>query len=173
MNKYHKDTMIFQFALMNDEIEDWLAFTDGLIEKWESMTFDSSKLSDDNYLYSFFKNSFEFRLATLLMMDGLLPESARIAYGTSIVEAQYDLKNKKIVCPNIFVNGDKRGRKSSHRNKIKRIKDVRFKIEQGVSLKQTYQEVANKYHKSTDTIRRDYERWYKDHGDNYKKMMGK
>ncbi len=170
MSRFTHDTMTFKFAYQNNEIEDWLTFANDLIERRESMSFDIKQSDKIDYLKTFFTQPFEFRLATFMLMNRLLPDSARQAYGFCIIKSQFILKDKKVVCPSLFVNGQTKGRKGIHKEKLNRNRIVIEMIKQGKPLKEVCELVADKYNKSPDTIRREHERWYQANGKIYEKM---
>lgn len=168
-NKFHMGTMIYKFAYYHDELDEWLSFAEELIERWESMTFDHKKSDEAEYLKSFFTIPFEFRLATFMLMDNFLPESARIAYGYSILDAQLFLKDKNVICPSLHIEAKPKGRKRNHKEKLARGRLVIELIKEDKPLKEVYETVAEKFNKSPETIRREYERWYAKNGKSYEK----
>jgi len=128
------------------------------LDKIKGLKFNDDEANNSEHIKLFFEDDYEFEIAGLLLIDGLLPVQAREAYVQCVFNAQVCLSNKKVVCEELFVQPNKRGRKSIKNEMKQRIEDVQKAIDSGVSVTESYKLVAPKYNKSPDTIRRSFER---------------
>lgn len=128
------------------------------LDRIKDLKFNDDEANNSEHIKLFFKDDYDFEIAGLLLIDGLLPIQAREAYVQCVFNAQVFLSDKNIVCEALFILPNKRGRKSI-KNEIKqRIGDVQEALNNGLSITESYKLVASKYNKSVETIRRDFER---------------
>lgn len=139
---------IWKFAYTHDELDDWLPYAEDLIRMWSIKNKGEVK----------FQNSFEIIIAAYLLKDDLLPVSAKVAFATSMLEAVNDATNAKIHFKSLHILPPKPGRKEHRTETFIRCREVRILVEGGSTATDAYRVVAEKYFKSPDTIRRDYER---------------
>lgn len=139
---------IWKFADAGDELDDWLPYAEDLIEKWSGQ--DKSEV--------YFNGTFEIVLASLLLMDGLLPASARHAFARLTLDVIDEAEDKRCFLSSLGMRPPRPGRQEDLRAKGYRIHKVRELIKAGHKSTDAYDLVAKEVHKSPDTVRRDYER---------------
>ena len=148
---FSSEHAIWKFADAGDELDDWLPYAEDLVRKW------SIQNSDDVS----FQNKFDFTLAALLLEDDLLPASARVAFAKVMLEVMDEAIGKKLRFKALNIYPPKPGRKGSRVEILSRFREVKALIQEGASTTVAYKVVAEKYFKSPETIRRDYERLVK------------
>lgn len=139
---------IWQFANAGDELDDWLPHAEDLIRKWSSQ----------NNQEVGFESTFEIIIATYLLIDDLLPASARVAFAKVMLESINEATNKKLPLKCLHISPPKPGRKENRSEIFSRFHEVKTLIRDGKTATEAYKVVAKKRYKSPDTIRRDYER---------------
>ena len=97
-----------------------------------------------------------------MLADGILPTEASHAFGLKSVEILCELLEKKYKLDCLGITSPSRGRKTEKNNHLLIIRNVASLKLQGHSATDAYRHVAQKQHKSEDTIRRIYERHNKD-----------
>lgn len=142
------DHEIWKFANAGDELDDWLCYAEDLIEQWASQSENEIK----------FKTTFEIILASLLLMDDLLPQAARKAFAGLTLETITEIKNKKVAIECLHITPPPPGRKEDLHAKGQILFGVRSLLKTGLSKTEAYEVVAAQHFKSPDTIRRMYER---------------
>ena len=142
---------IFKRAWLLETLDEWLPLAENLVEKWATQSRDEIK----------FETTFEITIASLLLIDDLLPPSARQAFAMLTLDVINEAKSKNIVLATLQFAPPTQGRKKGRTTGNNRLRDVRDLIDSGMNVTQAYELVANKYHKSPSTIRRDFERWKK------------
>jgi len=149
---------IWKFAQYWDELDDWLPYAEWLIEKWSNQSVDEIELS----------TTFEIIIASYLLMDDLLPASAKKAMAYLVLETISQVTEKKIAVKCLHIQTPGQGRKENKAFKFMMIHRVRTLLESGASKTEAYNTVATELSRSPDTIRRAYERHIKmkpKHGD--------
>ncbi len=77
---------IWKFAQYWDKLDDWLPYAESLIEKWFNQIVDEIELS----------TTFEIIIASYLLMDDLLPASAKKAMAYLVLETISQVTEKKL-----------------------------------------------------------------------------
>ncbi|WP_158675241.1 hypothetical protein [Thiohalobacter thiocyanaticus] len=142
------DHEIWKFAYAGDELDDWLPYAADLVATWTSQSQNEVK----------FKTTFEIILASLLLMDDLLPPSARKAFAVLTAETITEIENKKVVIECLHITPPPPGRKEDTHFRAQVLFAVQQLLKTGLSKTEAYEAIATKHHKSPDTIRRMYER---------------
>lgn len=132
-------------------MDDWLPQAENLVQEW------SSKNSDEVT----FRGTFEIILAALLLEDDLLPASARVAFAKRMLSTINEAESNQLRLESLYIHPPKPGRKKSDTEFVVRFHEIRKLTYEGISLTEAYKAVAEKYFKSPDTIRREYERFRK------------
>lgn len=140
--------VIWKIANIYGELDDWLPHAEYLIGEWSIQNSDTVE----------FKNTREIIIAGWLLEDDLLPASARAAFARLMLKTINEADDKKIRLDCLHIKPPKPGRKENRGEAFTRIRAVRLLIQEGISYTEAYGIVAEKHHKSPDTIRRDYER---------------
>lgn len=148
---FSSETALWKLANARDELDDWLPYAEDLINKW-------SNQSSDQIEYS---SAFQISLAALLLKDNLLPASARSAFADLMLKAMYEADRDKQRIKCLHIEPPKPGRKNNRDEIAARYFEVHSLIEDGMACSDAYSKVAEKYFKSPDTVRRDYERLIK------------
>jgi len=143
---FTSEHQIWKFAYAGDELDDWLPYAEDLVEEWST---------EEEVV---FKNTFDIILASYLLMDGLLPPSARKAFSELIFSVISESKEKKIALKSLHITPPKPGRKSDRNLEFHILRNVIEHLKQGLSKGEAYELVSLKYFKSTDTVRRMFER---------------
>jgi len=159
VNDFSKKSPIFTKEVDFDPFE--IEYAIDYLDRIKDLKFNDDEANTPEHIKLFFEDDYEFEIAGLLLIDGLLPVQAREAYVQCVFNAQVCLSDKKVVCEELFVQPNKRGRKSIKDEMNQRIKSVQKAINSGASITESYQLVATKYNKSVDTIRRSFERYKK------------
>lgn len=151
---------IWRFAYVADRLDDWLLYAEELVQKWSIQDKNEIELQKD----------FDLVIASLLLKDGLLPASANAAFADAVLsEIAKAAANEAIV--KRLCNPEKPGRKKiSKQEAFHRSWAVTQRIREGMTASAAYKEVAEKYCKAPDTIRREYERAQKER--NKRKVAG-
>jgi hypothetical protein len=136
---------IWKFADFHDELDDWLPYAEELVKKCSSQ--ESIQ----------FRTEFDIRLASYLLMDNLLPSAARTAYAEMVLKTMWEASEKKLNLEALHISAPEPGRKKSVEI-WRRNRDMWSLLKQGRSRSSAYEEVAAKFFKSVDTVRRDFER---------------
>lgn len=140
---------IWKFCQAGDELDDWLPYAEGLVEKWSNQSRDEVE----------FSSTFELIIAAYLLEDNLLPAQARSAFARVMLETIGEVDEAKISVKCLHIEPPKPGRKQIDRTAFFfRMREVMSLIESGMTTTEAYKVVAEKSFKSPDTIRRDYER---------------
>lgn len=145
---FSSEHAIWKFARAGDELEDWLGHAEWLVDEWSSLSSDEVK----------FQNTFDIILAALLLEDGLLPASARVAFGKLMMDTIYEAQVSKIKIKCLHIAPQKPGRKENRRVTFSMFHEVKTLIQEGKTATEAYKVVAKNRFKSIDTIRREYER---------------
>jgi len=148
------DHEIWKFANTEDELDDWLPYAADLVEKWASQSENEVK----------FKTTFEIILASLLLMDDLLPPAARKAFAGLTLETITEIENKKVAIECLHITPPPPGRKKDLHARGSILRGVHSLLKTGLSKTEAYEVVAAQHFKSPDTIRRMYERALKRRG---------
>lgn len=155
---------VWKYANYVGELDDLIPYIEDLIDKWSSQN--SSEVCFTSYN--------EITIAMYLLKDGLLPYSARIALSNVMIDTINEAIRNKLRIKSLFIEPPKPGRKDDDTTFFIRRTEVYELIKEGKSSTEAYKIVAEKHFKSTDTIRRDYERFllrnpeYKRPGDSKK-----
>ena len=141
---HHK---IWQFAVAGDELDDWLSEAEELMQKWSNQNSDEVSFQ-----------TFDVILAAYLLKDNLLPASARDAFAELMMSVIIEAREKKLRIECLHIEPPKPGRKENRTERFIRLHEVRMLIKNGKTATEAYQIIADKFNKSPDTIRREYER---------------
>lgn len=137
---------IFKVAAYFEEIDDWLPYAEDKVNQWMTLN-DPAK----------FNSTFEIQLACLMLKDNLLPQSAIDGMALLVMESIHEAKEKKLRIDALKIQPPKPGRKAAEYISTA-LYEVHDLIKTGISKSVAYAEVAEKFHKAPDTIRREYER---------------
>lgn len=143
--------MIWKWACQGDGLNDWLPYAEELVNKWASQSDEEVK----------FESEFDIRIAAFLLVDDLLPSPARRAFGNLMLHTMAEAKTKKLTLTTLGIRPPRPGRKEDRTAIFIRNRAVIELIEQGRSKQDAYELAAKQFHKSPDTLRRDYERYLK------------
>lgn len=143
--------VIWKAANLAGELDDWLPYAEELIYEW----------SNQNTGEVAFKSTWEIIVASWLLADDLLPASAKAAFAKLMLETISEADSKKIRLDCLYIKPPKPGRKENRGETFTRYREVRDLVQNGNSATEAYRIVAEKHHKSIDTIRREYERQIK------------
>lgn len=141
--------VIWKAAFLAGELNDWLPHAEYLISKWSNQ---------DNSGEVVFNTTWEIIIAAWLLADDLLPAPAKTAFAKLMLHTVSEAENKKIRLDCLHIKPPKPGRKEDRDEAYTRFRAVRLLIQEGKSHTEAYRIVAEKHHKSPDTIRREYER---------------
>ncbi|TQE99575.1 MAG: hypothetical protein FKY71_07875 [Spiribacter salinus] len=144
---FDRHHMIWRWADHWDELGDWLPAAKDLVSRW----------ADQSPQEVEFRNDFELRVACFLLYDNLLPESAAKALSFLFLETMSEARDKGYRLDRLHVIPEKRGRKRDV-SRMYRQWELRELLKAGTPKMEAYSQIAEKYAKSTDTIRREYER---------------
>ncbi len=133
------------YAADND---DWILYAEDLILKWSAQK--TNEVS--------FRNTDEIIIAAFLLVDGLLPSSAIVAFSHTMLGAIKEAEDNKLHLSCLHVHPPKPGRKENREQTFIRFDEVRTLIQDGKTATEAYKVVAEKHYKSPDTIRREFER---------------
>lgn len=147
---FSSEHMIWKWADWWAELDDWLPYAEDLVREWANQSSDKIK----------FATEFEIRIASFLLMDDLLPLPAKKAFGELVLDAMFEAKNKKLTIESLRIHPPPPGRKKDKQAFFSRNRAVIELLEKGHQKQEAYKVVANQFHKSQDTIRRDYERYF-------------
>lgn len=142
---------IYKYASRADRLDDWLPYAEKLVETWS--TLDGDEVN--------FTSIHEIVIASLLLKDDLLPSPARKAFAELMLKTLNEVEASKLRVDCLHISPPKPGRSSKRFEILRRCRDVHMLIREGKTASQAYEVVAEKHCKSTDTIRRDYERHLK------------
>ena len=145
---------IYKFAWAGDELDDWLPYAEELVNKWNT---------DEEVI---FDSSWDIILASLLLMDDLLPPAARKSIAKILLETIADARDRKIRISALKIELPPPGRKKDRYLQASRHREVDKLIDEGLSKTDAYIKVGEKHNKSADTIRRSYERMIKNRQEN-------
>ncbi len=145
------DHKIWKFANAAGELDNWLPHAEYLVGKWSSQSCDEVT----------FEITWQIIIASLLLMDDLLPASARGAYAKVMLEIINEADTNKLRVNCLHIHPPKPGRKEDRAKTLIRFHEVNTLIQDGKSATEAYKVVAEKHFKSPDTIRREYERFIK------------
>lgn len=140
---------IFKFANYACELDDWLPYAEDLVRKWETQSCEEVKLT-----------GFDLAIASMLLEDDLLPASARVAFSRLMLEVVSEVKDKKLTLKCLGIKTPKAGRKKTDLRETgyRLCKVYRLINKEGYSPSSAYEMIAKECFKSTETIRREYER---------------
>lgn len=141
---------IWKFAYSWDELDDWLPYAEDLVRSWTNQSAEEIK----------FRSRFEIVIASFLLMDDLLPLAAKKAFAALTLDVISEADKKKLTIESLRIHPPPPGRKRDKRAIFSRNWAVIELLEKGHQKQEAYEMVANQFHKSPDTIRRDYERYY-------------
>tara|TARA_R110001592_G_scaffold308825_1_gene582854 strand:- start:4947 stop:5429 length:483 start_codon:yes stop_codon:yes gene_type:complete len=139
---------IWKFACAGDELDDWLPYAEDLVNTWGNIGIDEVR----------FENSFQIVLASLLLMDDLLPRPAKRAFAKLALDVIDEANKKKVTLTTMKMSPAEPGRKADRRAQAIRLFTVKDYLKSGLSKQEAYQKAAVEFHKSPDTIRREFER---------------
>jgi hypothetical protein len=145
---FSSEHAIWKFADAGDELDDWLPYAEDLVREWSTQSSDEVK----------FPGTFGIILAAFLLEDDLLPASARVAFAKVMLETIDESISNKLSIKSLHIHPPKPGRKENRGETYFRFHEVKTLIQEGKTATEAYRVVAEKHFKSTDTIRRDYER---------------
>lgn len=148
---FSSEHMIWKWAYWWDELDDWLPYAEELVNKWANQVGEEVE----------FKSEFDIRVAAFLLMDDLLPLPARRAFGELMLDTMAEAKKKKLTLTTVGIRPPRPGRQKDRTAIFIRNMAVIELIEQGCSKQDAYELAAKQFHKSPDTLRRDYERYLK------------
>ena len=159
--KFSPEHSIWKYANWADELDDWLNHAEYLICKWSEQPANEVK----------FVSTFQIIIAAHLLIDNLLPASARLAFVDVMLSTVKEASDKKLTLKALKISPAKPGRKrdAAHFNRCHEVKEL---LQTGMAVTQAYLVVAEKFHKSPDTIRRDFERVIKKSKERLKKGTG-
>ncbi len=144
---FTSEHQLWHFANYGDELDDWLLYAEDLVKQWS--------IEKDVV----FKDTFQIIIASYLLMDDLLPSSARISFSQLMLDTISESIDKKIAMKQLMINKPNRGRKKRSRaDEFIILHDVCTYLKQGSSKTNAYSLVSKKHFKSPDTIRRMFER---------------
>lgn len=140
---------IWKAAFYAGESDDWLPYAEDLVRKWETQSCEEVKLS-----------GFDLAIASMLLEDDLLPASARVAFSRLMLEVVREAKDKKLTLKCLGIKTPKPGRKTTDLRETgyRLCKVYQLINEEGYSPSSAYEMIAKECFKSTETIRREYER---------------
>lgn len=139
---------IWKFANAGGELDDWLPYAEELIQQWSTKSYDEVK----------FQGTFEIIIAAFLLIDDLLPASAKAAFANVMLATIDEASNKKLRIKCLDITPPRSGRKENRTGTFIKFREVKALIQDGKTTTEAYKVVAEKYFKSPDTIRREYER---------------
>lgn len=139
---------IWKFAYANGETDDWLPYAEELVMEWADLKSVEVK----------FRSTFEIILAGYLLKDNLLPASARVAFSEVMLETINEASTNKLRIDCLHIEPPKPGRKQDRTKHFIQFHEVRSLIQEGKTATEAYKMVAEKHFKSSDTIRREFER---------------
>lgn len=148
---FSSEHAIWKFANAGGELDDWLGHTEHLVREWSNPGSNDVK----------FENTFDIILAAFLLEDDLLPAPARVAFAKTMLETIGEVQTKKLRVSCLHIEPPKPGRKENRQQMGIRLRKVAGLINEGMSPTEAYKNVAEEHCKSTETIRRDYERMIK------------
>lgn len=128
--------------------DDWLPYAEDLVEKWASLSRKEVK----------FEHTFDIQLAALLLVDDLLPPSARAAFADLMLDTIAENRTKKHTIECLRITPPPPGRKQDLHFRSQVIFGTHELIAGGLSKTEAYRIIAEEHSKSPDTIRRIYER---------------
>jgi hypothetical protein len=162
MIKYIPGDTVQRHALYQTDPDDYYTIIEECFYRWSEMDFNlpDKKGEISAYLKSFFRCADEFFTASLLLIDDQLPEAAAKAYAYSVMYGRDELQGR-ITSTYLSLEKQKVGRKKNEIDHF-RIQSVIKLLLDGEPLSDAYSIAAEEYHVSTDTIRRQFERWKKD-----------
>jgi len=160
---FSSEQAIWKFSNAAGELDDWLPYAEDLIREWSKQTAEEVK----------FRFQFEIDLAALLLIDNLLPPAARTAFAKLMIAVMNEAVDKKLSLASLHIKPQKPGRKRDITQTFIRFHEVKDHVQAGMALTEAYLAVVEKYHKSPDTIRRDYERSVRKMSEKHKKSTGK
>jgi len=139
--------LIWRWADRWDELSDWLSAAEDLVNRWTEQPPEAVE----------FRNEFELRVACFLLADGLLPASASQALAFVVLKTMSEAREKSYRLDHLKITPDRRGRKWDM-TRFHRQFELFQLLKAGVPKMEAYQQIAEKYNKSADTIRREHER---------------
>lgn len=139
---------IWKFANAGDELDDWLPYAEELVQEWSTKNHDEVKL----------QGTFEIIIAAFLLIDDLLPAAAKAAFAKVMLATIDEASNKKLHLKSLSITPPRPGRKENRTGTFIKCLEVKALIQDGKTTTEAYKMVAEKYFKSPDTIRREYER---------------
>lgn len=148
---FSSEHQIWKFANYWDELNDWLPYAEDLVRIWADQSSNEIK----------FKSTFEITIASFLLMDDLLPLAAKKAFAKVTLDVMSEARKKKLTLKSLYIDPPPPGRKKDRASLFIRMHEVIQLIEEGRQKQEAYNLVATQYHKSPDTVRRDYERYIK------------
>ena len=159
MTQFNEGMMIWQYAWYHDDLDGYLEHASQLIIEWTDPLIDinSFKEAPD----TFFKNEFDFEIALYLLNDGLLPLNAQMILAHAVLLGRINLISRNIKSEMLKVSKVRKAGRPSVKVELTRSIDVLKLLELGLPRSEAYERVAAQYCKSTDTIRRAFERQVK------------
>ena len=143
---FTSDHMIWKYAYYHDELDDWLPYAEDLIKKWSTAN------------EVIFKDTFEIILASLLLIDDLLPSVAKKAYSEVMLDTINQAVESKYTLDSLHIAPPKPGRKEDRHLQGLILWAVIGHLKKGLSKTEAYQLVAEEYFKDPSTVRRLFER---------------
>lgn len=150
---FSSEHIIWKWANWWDELDDWLPYAENLVKEWASQNSDNVMFADE----------FQIRIASFLLVDDLLPLSAKKAYAYLVLDTMAETKKKKLSLETLHIHPPPPGRKKDGQATYHRNHAVNALLKEGHPKQDAYNLVAKQFHKSPDTIRRDYERLLRRH----------
>jgi hypothetical protein len=153
---FKEDMMIWQYGDYQNDIHEYLAYVEGLLDEWNELQIDLDVyLSEPS---SFFRSEFEFKVATFLLHDGLLPHKIQKIMAYAIMNSRLDLESRNIKFDILKVSKKAKVGRPKDKSLLTRDSEVLYFLELGLSKTEAYKQVASKHFKSPDTIRRGFEK---------------
>jgi hypothetical protein len=148
--------MIWQYAWYHDELDHYLSHAEQLLIQWSVPNLDTSSFEGEPH--AFFSNPEDFQFALYLLHDDLLPIGVQKLVCLAILSGRAQLREKKTYNEYLMVGSKVKPGRPREPIVRRRTNQVIKLIKEGVTKTKAIEQVAEEYHKSKDTIRREYER---------------
>lgn len=145
---FSREHTIWQWADYHDHLDDYLDYAEDLIRRWAAQNSDEIK----------FGSTFNIHIASLLLIDNLLPASARQAFAELMLDVISEASANKLKIDVLKIKPPPPGRKKNSRELFFRVWEVQQHLANGLKKEDAYKLVAEKHHAAPVTIRREYER---------------
>ena len=145
---FNHNQEIVKAAFASGKPDDWLDKAEELIEEWASCSEDEVQ----------FHTTSDITIASLLLVDDLLPPPARKAFARLTLETIRETTHKKVAVECLRIKPPSPGRKDNEAQRLHIKIRVMNLVRSGLSKTEAYEIVAAELCKAPDTIRRAWER---------------